>query len=727
MNNIYLIATTLWCSTIAVAGCAPSSDPGGASPAVSTAVSAISASTLTVTAGLGHTCAAGSSGIRCWGSNTTGQLGDNSTVAQRIQPVPVTGITFGTTMVAAGGQHTCAIVNGAARCTGANSSGQLGNAQPGNDTTVLPDSYVPVDVTGLALGLQAIAAGDSHACAVVNGGARCWGINSFGQLGDGTQAPVHRSPVAVMNLSSGVQAIAAGGAHSCAIVNGAAMCWGLNNSGQLGNATAGNPQPGDSNLPVQVTGLTSGVQAIAAGQNHTCALANGAVKCWGANATGQLGNGVTGTNAGAPVQVTGLTSGVLAIAAGQSHSCAIVTGGAAKCWGSNSNGQLGNGSTDPNAAFPPDSNVPVQVTGLTSGVQTIATGYQHACATTSSSVLCWGFNGNAQLALDPDAASRLAAPHLVDGLVLGGCADGSDEQVFNNGMVGCAGAATFVNRGVLCAAGYQPATTLQWTSNRGSVIPTHDYWTNDLLRYTGAGSSSCFVSLSVGTDCGASTPMRVCSAAGTDPEGNHCNWTQCGLYANAPNQYFGGCAGNTTAGTLCIPVNASLNACTHFNACPKWENGFSTSASSEYTGITGASQSCTQFCAGAGDCSQVFCGGGMTQPTAACDSARATRISQLQTSVGNAVSSEASFDSPQALQQQRSNALAAISVTTSYYVSDFNFSQQCSVNGPDGFFPTGGGGGGGCQLYWDEAIVCNLNLVTPSPTSACNEACGCSQ
>ncbi len=133
-----------------------------------------------------------------------------------------------------------------------------------------------------------------------------------------------------------------------------------------------------------------------------------------------------------------------------------------------------------------------------------------------------------------------------------GCADGTVEQVFPNGMVGCAGAVTFANRASLCAPGYQPATSAQWVANRGTAVPTHDYWTADALKYSGSGPSACSVSTTVGTDCGA-TPMRVCTAAGTDAEGNQCNWQHCGLNANTPDEFFGGCVGNTTAGTVCAP------------------------------------------------------------------------------------------------------------------------------------------------------------------------------
>jgi alpha-tubulin suppressor-like RCC1 family protein len=105
---------------------------------------------------------------------------------------------------------------------------------------------------------------------------------------------------------------------------------------------------------VAVTGLSSNVTAIAAGGSHTCALTTaGAVQCWGSNASGQLGNNST-TNSQLPVAVTGLSSDVTAIAAGQSHTCALMTSGAVQCWGDNEDGQLGNNSTT-------NSSVPVTV------------------------------------------------------------------------------------------------------------------------------------------------------------------------------------------------------------------------------------------------------------------------------------------------------------------------------------------------------------------------------
>jgi alpha-tubulin suppressor-like RCC1 family protein len=229
----------------------------------------------------------------------------------------------------------------------------------------------------------AVSVGDSHSCAIMNGGAvKCWGSNTYGQAGD-TMTGVQLRPVGVVGLTSGVAAIAAGGNHTCALtVAGGVKCWGFNNIGQLGDGSTT-----DRRAPVDVPGLTSGVAAITAGGASTCALTMaGGVKCWGANYSGELGDGSFSPR-WLPVDVVGLTSGVAKIATGGSHTCAIMTSGGAKCWGQNTNGELGDGTSGNYRT------TPVDVTGLTAGVVAIAPGFVHTCALmTSGGVKCWGYD-----------------------------------------------------------------------------------------------------------------------------------------------------------------------------------------------------------------------------------------------------------------------------------------------------------------------------------------------
>ena len=245
---------------------------------------------------------------------------------------------------------------------------------------------VAVPVTATAIG-----AGFLHSCAVMSGGAvKCWGDNLDGTLGNGrtTNSSV---PVDVSGLSSSVTAIAAGGINSCALTSGgAAKCWGNNDTGQLGNGTTTN-----SSVPVDVSGLSSGVTAIDTGEDHSCALTSGgAVKCWGSNALGQLGDGTT-TNSSVPVDVSGLSSGVTAIAVGAFHSCALTSGGAVKCWGYD----ISQYPAEYPAPPPPViSTIPVDVPGLSRGVTAIAAGGINSCALTSGGAAkCWGNNDTGQL------------------------------------------------------------------------------------------------------------------------------------------------------------------------------------------------------------------------------------------------------------------------------------------------------------------------------------------
>jgi alpha-tubulin suppressor-like RCC1 family protein len=332
-----------------------------------------------VAGGLGHTCAVLPTGhVECWGLNEFGELGDG-TRSSTDTAVEVLDIS-NATQIATGGYHSCALLStGHVECWGLSEFGRLGDGPP---TSQAQDT--PVEVLGISDATQ-IAAGGGHTCAVLSSGhIQCWGENFSGQLGDGTTDPGQDTPVEVLGISDATQ-VAAGFRHSCAVLSsGHVECWGWDYYGQLGNGAISEVQ----DTPVEVLGISDATQ-VAAGEGHSCAvLSSGDLKCWGNNESGQLGNGATDPGQDTPVEVLGIDDATQ-VAAGVGHSCAVLSSGHLKCWGENYYGQLGDGANS-NSATPVEAHI-IDATQ-------VAAGEEHTCAVLFSGHLqCWGENYYGQL------------------------------------------------------------------------------------------------------------------------------------------------------------------------------------------------------------------------------------------------------------------------------------------------------------------------------------------
>ena len=240
--------------------------------------------------------------------------------------------------------------------------------------------------------IASISAGMSHACALTTTGAGyCWGDNLYGELGDGTATRSRLTPVQVggpptpglPTLSLQFTSISAGREHTCGVA-ALAYCWGDGLFGQLGDGTSTIQR-----LPVPAQPGLGQVASISAGSYYTCAVTTGGgAYCWGGNAQGQLGDGGY-LDSFTPIQINASLGQFGSISAGFFHTCAVTTAAIAYCWGSNYDGQLGDGSAGSTAAFPP-----VQVgPGLGLQFASVTSGWHHTCGvTTAGKAYCWGNN-----------------------------------------------------------------------------------------------------------------------------------------------------------------------------------------------------------------------------------------------------------------------------------------------------------------------------------------------
>jgi alpha-tubulin suppressor-like RCC1 family protein len=307
---------------------------------------------VAVSAGENHSCALLECGtVKCWGANNFGQFG-KSTPASASRPVSISNISGGS-QIATGYDHTCVLKSsGGLTCFGRNDSGECGVGS--TDSVVAPSTP-----TGLGSSVASFANGAFHTCAVSSGGAlSCFGWNNDGQLGinsfteSTTAAPVS-------GLTSGVSRVAGSYFSTCALLgDGNVQCWGRNNLSQLARAT-----PSFSSTPLAATGVPVGAAQLVMSNNNGCVLSTaGAVFCWGTNSKGQLGDGSSSsTTASTAVQVQNLSATATFIAAKSLSACAVLSSGAVQCWGDNTYGQAGNGTTNENGEFSP-----VTVSGFTS-------------------------------------------------------------------------------------------------------------------------------------------------------------------------------------------------------------------------------------------------------------------------------------------------------------------------------------------------------------------------
>jgi alpha-tubulin suppressor-like RCC1 family protein len=329
-----------------------------------------------VSAGGEYTCVRLSDAtMQCTGRNQFGQQGDG-TQNNRSTLAPIPNFA-GVSTAVAGDEFNCALmIDGTAQCWGLGEKGQRG------DGSYLQYTLQPSQVSGVTTAV-ALGAGYNHACVLLaDATMRCWGDNTLGQVGDPTTTGT-AMPVTVPGVT-GVAAMTVGGFHTCAVMaDHTVQCWGHNDQGQLGDGTYT-----DASTPVAVSGL-SAVTTIAGGGSHTCALAAGAVYCWGNGYDGQVGQGafVPSTT---PVQVSGISTAV-AIRTGWVHTCALLQDGSVWCWGSNALGQLGDGTMQGSAT-------PVRVGGVAGAVGLTAGWFHHSCALLAdASVRCWGENTWGQL------------------------------------------------------------------------------------------------------------------------------------------------------------------------------------------------------------------------------------------------------------------------------------------------------------------------------------------
>ncbi len=328
--------------------------------------------------------------------------------------------------ITAGDNHTCIVLsNNSVKCFGMGADGQLGNGTVDNIGDSTPSSVATSSAVSLGTGrtVRSISAGAAHTCALLdNATVKCWGYGAVGALGYGSTANKGDStgqmgdslPAVALGAGRTALQISVGSQHSCALLdNYSVKCWGRGTYGQLGvgsTATIGDGagEMGDALVAVSFAAGRS-ARSIAAGSTHTCAiLDNASVVCWGRGSSGQLGQGAitnighsgSATVASTPAIDLGAGRTAIAISAGDAHTCAILDTATIKCWGSGGNGRLGSGATNNmgDGAGEMGNSLGIVDVGAGRTAHAISAGIAHTCAVLDdATVKCWGNGASGSL------------------------------------------------------------------------------------------------------------------------------------------------------------------------------------------------------------------------------------------------------------------------------------------------------------------------------------------
>ncbi|HEY5920946.1 MAG TPA: hypothetical protein VIV11_04715 [Kofleriaceae bacterium] len=358
-----------------------------------------------------HTCAIRGGAVRCWGSGVAGRLGYGNTasIGDNETPASAGDVDVGgaAVQIRAGGEHTCVLDDAfKVRCWGLASGGRLGYG----DGLHIGDDEPPSMVGAVNIGVNVteLAVGDAHTCVIiVTGGVRCWGVGAMGRLGYSSTEnlgdnELPRNLTEVPLGATPIVDIVAGGAHTCALTAlGEVRCWGSGISGQLGYGST--MDVGDDEVPSFFNPVNVGgnVTQLAAGTSHTCALLDtGGVRCWGAGGAGRLGydslTNIGDTEVPASAGDVDIGRTAIEIAAGGTHTCAVLDDHTLRCWGGNQYGQLGHGHTEPIG----DDEAPSERSIVPVGepVGHVWAGRDHTCVQLERGALrCWGRNDEGRL------------------------------------------------------------------------------------------------------------------------------------------------------------------------------------------------------------------------------------------------------------------------------------------------------------------------------------------